>query len=169
MYGVLGVLRMVDRFSIFKTLSPAVHLHSCKGLYRTERRTASLRREVQLMVICTDILQLIFPFFFPFLSNFQSDLEWLGPRKVKSPFIVNWFVASKETRENQLGTGTWVYRRSAVTFSHCAVWISGSLEPELPNETRPNQYNPIGTGGGAVGEASRSSFSTDARRVQDTC
>lgn len=25
MYGVLGVLRMVDRVSIFKTLSPAVH------------------------------------------------------------------------------------------------------------------------------------------------
>lgn len=52
-------------------------LHSCKGLYRTERRTASLRIEVQLMVVCTDILQLIFHFFFLFSTSnhMQSSVE----------------------------------------------------------------------------------------------
>lgn len=115
-------------------------LHTCKGSYRTERRTARLRIEVQLMVVCTDILQLIFLFF-----NFQSCLEWLGPRKVKDllffPFNVNWFVAFKETRENHIGTGTWC---TVDQRSHFLIVRSGSLEPWSPSyPTRDRAKGPI--------------------------
>lgn len=63
MYGVLSP--MYRRSSLhLQDIVSSRSLHSCKGLYRTERRTVSLRIEVQLMVVCTDILELIFPLFF---------------------------------------------------------------------------------------------------------
>lgn len=76
-------------------------------------------------------------FSFLIFFNFQSYVCSQGPWKSKSPFHSELVCCVQRNGKTSL-VRVPGYRRSAVTFSHCAVWSSGALEPE-PKETGPKK------------------------------
>lgn len=94
--------------------------------------------------------------------------------KSKNPFSFVSFQSELVCRLQRKAEPSWYgYLGTVDQRSQFLIVRSGALEPERPNERdKPKDpYNPIGGrvgGGAAVGEASRSAFPTDARRVQHT-